>query len=121
MAREYGVSSWRNLKALIEARDAYGEALRTVADIRDRMPRPSPALRDEMKAAQRELRGVRKRYQAASPQPVAEPGGSSLHCSFCHKSQHEVEKLIVGGGEVYICDECVAFCNQVLDSERGKA
>ena len=106
---------------LIEARDAYGEALRTVAGIRDRMPRPSRALLDEMKAAQRKLQGVRKRYEAASPEPAAEPDGSSLHCSFCHKSQHEVEKLIVGGGDVYSCDECVAVCNQVLDSERGKA
>ena len=122
VAREYGVSSWRNLKALIEARDAYGEALRTVAGIRDRMPRPSRALLDEMKAAQRKLHGVRKRYEAASPQPVAEPDDSSLHCSFCHKSQHEVEKLIVGGegGQVLICDECVAICNEVLDSERGR-
>ncbi len=119
VAREYGVSSWRKLKGLIEARDAYGEALRTVASIRDRMPRPSRALLDEMKAAQRKLHGVRRRYEAASPEPVAEPD-DSVHCSFCHKSQHEVEKLIVGGGEVYICDECVAICNQVLDSERRR-
>lgn len=120
VAREYGVSSWRKLKALIEARDAYGEALRTVADIRDRMPRPSQALLDEMKAAQRKLHGVRKLYEAASPEQVTEPDGSVMHCSFCRKSQHEVEKLIVGGegGNLYICDECVAICNQVLDSER---
>ena len=118
VAREYGVSSWRKLKVLIEARDAYGQALQTVASIRDRMPRPSRALLDEMKAAQRKLHGVRKRYQAASPEPVAEPGGPALHCSFCKKSQHEVEKLIVGGGgQAHICDECVAICNEILDDE----
>ena len=123
VAREYGVSSWRKLKGLIEARDAYGEALRTVADVRDRMPRPSQSLLDEMKAAQRKLHGVRKRYEAASPEPVAETDGRLMHCSFCRKSQHEVDKLVMGGegGEVCICDECVAICNQVLDSELGRA
>jgi len=120
VAREYGVSSWRKLKGLIEARDAYGEALKTVAGIRDRMPQPSQALLDEMKTAQRKLYGLRKRYEAASPQPVAEPDESSLHCSFCHKSQHEVEKLIVGGqgGTVCICNECVELCNDILGDER---
>ena len=77
VARGYGVSSWRKLKGLIEARDAYGEALKTVAGIRDRMPQPSQALLDEMKAAQRKLHGVRRRYQAASPKPVA---GPTLYC-----------------------------------------
>lgn len=115
VAREYGVSSWRKLKGLIEARDAYGEALKTVAGIRDRMPRPSQALLDEMKAAERKLHGVRSRYRAASPKPVA---GPTLHCSFCRKSQHEVEKLIVGGNsQAYICDECVAICNEILGDE----
>ena len=122
VAREYGVSSWRKLKGLIDARDAYGEALKTVAGIRDRMPRPSRALLDEMKAAQRKLHGVRKRYRAASPERVAEPAGPTLHCSFCKKSQHEVEKLIVGGGgQAHICDECVAICNEVLDDELRRA
>ena len=97
VAREYGVSSWRKLKDWVEAREAYGAALRTVAGIRDRMPRPSQTLLDEMKAAQRKLHGVRRRYEAASPQPLAEPDDPSRHCSFCRKSQHEVEKLIVGG------------------------
>ncbi len=38
---------------------------------------------------------------------------SALSCSFCGKTQHEVTKL-VAGPEVYICDECVAICAQVL-------
>ena len=37
-----------------------------------------------------------------------------LHCSFCSKSQHEVRKLIAGP-HVYVCDECVAFCNDILE------
>ncbi|MCY3811185.1 MAG: ClpX C4-type zinc finger protein [Gammaproteobacteria bacterium] len=118
VAREYGVSSWRKLKGLIDARDAYGEALKTVAGIRDRMPRPSRALLDEMKAAQRKLHGERKRYQAASPEPVTRTTGPTRHCSFCNKSQYEVQKLIIGGNSrAHICDECVAICNEVLDDE----
>src|SRR5690348_5602666 len=34
-----------------------------------------------------------------------------LHCSFCLKSQHEVEKLIAGPGSIFICDACVGLCN----------
>ena len=41
---------------------------------------------------------------------------SLLHCSFCEKSQHEVKKLIAGPG-VYVCDECVGLCNEILDDE----
>ena len=122
VAREYGVSSWRKLKGLIEARDAYGEALRTVAAIHERMPQPSQALLDEMKAAERKLYGMRKRYEAAAPQPVAEPDESSLHCSFCQKSQHEVEKLIAGAKDgVCICNECVELCNDILGDELRNA
>ncbi len=42
--------------------------------------------------------------------------GSYLHCSFCHKSQHEVRKLIAGSG-VHICDECVELCNDIIREE----
>ena len=38
----------------------------------------------------------------------------TLYCSFCSKSQHEVRKLIVGPGSIYICDECVELCNQII-------
>ncbi|MBQ3819758.1 ATP-dependent protease ATP-binding subunit ClpX [bacterium] len=41
---------------------------------------------------------------------------SMLKCSFCGKSQDQVKKLIAGP-EVYICDECVELCNQILDEE----
>jgi len=36
-----------------------------------------------------------------------------MYCSFCRKSQNEVRTLIAGP-EVFICDECVAFCNKIL-------
>ena len=39
-----------------------------------------------------------------------------LYCSFCGKSQHEVRKLIAGPS-VYICDECVELCNDIIREE----
>jgi hypothetical protein len=41
------------------------------------------------------------------------PQKPTLHCSFCGKSQHEVKALIAGPG-IYICDECVGLCNEVI-------
>lgn len=41
-------------------------------------------------------------------------GDKVLHCSFCSKSQHEVRKLIAGPS-VYVCDECVALCNEIIN------
>ena len=40
----------------------------------------------------------------------------TLHCSFCNKSQHEVKKLIAGPS-VYICDECVGLCTDIIKEE----
>jgi ATP-dependent Clp protease ATP-binding subunit ClpX len=40
-------------------------------------------------------------------------GKSTLYCSFCGKSQHEVRKLIAGP-TVFICDECVELCNDII-------
>jgi ClpX C4-type zinc finger len=37
-----------------------------------------------------------------------------LYCSFCFKSQHEVQKLISGYGSIFICDECVGLCNEII-------
>src|ERR671938_745983 len=39
-----------------------------------------------------------------------------LQCSFCGKSQRQVRKLIAGPG-VYICDECIELCNEIIDEE----
>jgi len=43
-----------------------------------------------------------------------------LKCSFCGKSQEQVRKLIAGPG-VYICDECVELCNEILEEELAEA
>lgn len=60
------------------------------------------------------------------PVPASAPSGDSkrikdgsgklLYCSFCGKSQHEVQKLIAGPS-VYICDECVGLCNDIIEEE----
>ncbi|OGP76328.1 MAG: ATP-dependent protease ATP-binding subunit ClpX [Deltaproteobacteria bacterium RBG_16_50_11] len=42
--------------------------------------------------------------------------GTVLHCSFCGKSQDEVRKLIAGP-TVYICDECIELCNEIIAEE----
>ena len=42
--------------------------------------------------------------------------GKLLYCSFCGKSQHEVRKLIAGPS-VYVCDECVELCNDIIREE----
>lgn len=54
------------------------------------------------------------------------PGNSeTLQCSFCHKSQDTVQKLISGPNEnwprAYICDECIMVCASILEQERSDA
>ncbi len=58
------------------------------------------------------------------------PGGSmattkgsrlQYHCSFCAKSQDQVKKLIAGPGAVYICDECVELCREIIEEEGAPA
>ncbi len=46
----------------------------------------------------------------------ADSGSKILYCSFCGKSQHEVRKLIAGPS-VFICDECVELCNDIIREE----
>lgn len=42
--------------------------------------------------------------------------GQDVHCSFCGKSQSEVQKIVAGPG-VFICNECVALCQEIIDEE----
>ena len=56
------------------------------------------------------IRGTRRDMARASE------GNEQLLCSFCGKSQRQVKKLIAGPG-VYICDECIDLCNEIIDEE----
>ncbi|OCG59134.1 ATP-dependent protease ATP-binding subunit ClpX [Gilliamella sp. Nev3-1] len=40
-----------------------------------------------------------------------------LYCTFCSKSEHEVRKLIAGPESIYICNECIGLCNEILKEE----
>ena len=55
-----------------------------------------------------------------SDQKQTNNDGKILYCSFCGKSQHEVRKLIAGPS-VYICDECVELCNDIIREELEEA
>ncbi|NTX52792.1 hypothetical protein HR086_15825 [Myxococcus sp. CA039A] len=46
--------------------------------------------------------------------------GANLQCSFCEKYQYEVRHLIAGPN-VFICDECVGLCNDVIQEEKKRA
>jgi hypothetical protein len=64
------------------------------------------------------------KIEAAAPEPAAEPArpeDGTLYCSFCSKSQHEVAKLIAGPAPSFICDECVALCNNVIEETEAEA
>ena len=49
--------------------------------------------------------------------------GGRVHyrCSFCNKGQEEVRRLIAGPNQVYICDECVQLCREIIDEEEPPA
>jgi len=51
------------------------------------------------------------RSSAPAPEPVSAP--STVYCSFCGKSQHDVAKLIAGPS-VFICDECIDLCDDIV-------
>src|SRR5580698_193917 len=59
---------------------------------------------------------------AQGTHPVARigDGGDLLKCSFCGKSQKQVKKLIAGPG-VYICDECIDLCNEIIEEELSES
>jgi len=51
--------------------------------------------------------------------PVKDGNGDNLFCSFCGKNQKEVKKLIAGPA-VYICDECIQLCSEIIEEETEK-
>ena len=53
---------------------------------------------------------------ALAPAGIVSEPTNALYCSFCGKSQHEVRKLIAGP-TVFICDECVALCNDIVEND----
>ncbi len=52
--------------------------------------------------------------------PGTRSGRMQYNCSFCGKSQHQVKRLIAGPSAVYICDECVELCREIIAEETPK-
>lgn len=50
-------------------------------------------------------------------QPENSQGRRTYRCSFCSKPQNQVQRLIAGPGAVYICNECVDLCQEILEEE----
>lgn len=109
VAREQGFSSWLKLKEFCEARDEY---LQQKSNIRGGRWSSGP---DETKWVNADSL---VRRMAASV-GVDDPDPDARLCRFCFKSQHRVWKFIVGKG-VYICDECVAACTDLVNSDEGR-
>ena len=53
-------------------------------------------------------------------QPMPEPKKPLIYCSFCAKSNEEVEHMVAGPA-VFICDSCIKVCQEVVDEEDAKA
>jgi len=52
--------------------------------------------------------------------PASRGTRMQYHCSFCAKSQEQVRRLIAGPGAVYICDECVELCREIINEETSR-
>ena len=48
---------------------------------------------------------------------MAGKNSDDIRCSFCNKRQEQVKKLIAGPAGVYICDECVEICSDIIEEE----
>ncbi|MEE9313003.1 MAG: ClpX C4-type zinc finger protein, partial [Planctomycetota bacterium] len=46
-------------------------------------------------------------------------GGEVERCSFCNKSRRQVESLIAGPPDIFICNECITLCNSILVAEKS--
>src|SRR5690554_1698056 len=64
----------------------------------------------------RRRRTIGNRRMSKDSQGRSGDSNKILYCSFCGKSQHEVRKLIAGPS-VFICDECVELCNDIIREE----
>lgn len=77
-------------------------------------PKPDPYPKPKMSLAERKARRRAERGIGRKLPRV-------LHCSFCGKSQHKVEKLIAGPRGVFICETCVGLCDKIIAGAWTKA
>jgi len=53
--------------------------------------------------------------------PDKKSSSHKYQCSFCGKSQEQVHRLIAGPDGVYICNECIDLCREIIEEEQGQA
>src|SRR3990170_999289 len=53
--------------------------------------------------------------------PTKDSSRVTYNCSFCGKNQNQVRRLITGPGSVYICDECVELCREIIQEDTSNA
>jgi len=80
------------------------------------VPKAAPPVVDEERTPLRETAGAGPDPRSRGLMARIGDGGDLLKCSFCGKSQKQVRKLIAGPG-VYICDECIDLCNEIIEEE----
>ena len=59
--------------------------------------------------------------KAATQARIARISTKTLYCSFCIKSEHEVRKLISGPAHIFICNECVGLCEELIAGHAGNS
>ena len=104
----------------VEARDEHFElVVRASDDDRARGAKPVEVEGLAKPAAARVMLGESiASLRTAGVLAAVGDGGDLLKCSFCGKSQKQVRKLIAGPS-VYICDECIELCNEIIEEELG--
>ncbi len=107
IARECGFASWPKLKSGLEQWQAQNE-----------IP-PSVLYNNLIKKI---TRLIATDDTGAKNNPENQDDATTFFCTFCSKSHHDVKKLIVGpAAQVFICDECVELCNQIIIEEQAEA
>ena len=59
--------------------------------------------------------------KVATQARIARTSTKTLYCSFCIKSEHEVRKLISGPAHIFICNECVGLCDELMAGRPGRS
>ena len=106
IARECGFASWPKLKSGLKQWQVQNEL-------------PPSVLFNNL--IEKIARLIATDDTGAKSKPKKHDIAKILICSFCKKSQYDVKKLIAGPLQVFICDECVGLCNQILTEEQAKS
>ena len=118
IAREYGFSSWRKLKAFVDARDELAACQRKHASTP--LPEDPADVRDdaEWQRGVRELRRLTCVIAKMFDTTVDDTDTDTACCTFCFRPQNKAGKFIAGHGG-FICDQCVDRCASLMRETSG--